>query len=314
MNVLITGGGGFLGAHLALRLLEAGHRVTLYDLDFPASGPAAAPRELQRERGDIRDAPRLAAVLQAQHSERVVHLAARLTTDCAADPADGIDVNCRGSAVVFETAGRLGIPRVLFGSSVAVFNDDPALPWDDSRPYGPTSLYGLTKMFTEQLAGHMRQRHPQTTYLGLRFGWVYGPGRDRGWREVQAVIESFARGEPRVAYPDYAAALDWTYIEDAVAAVVCTLDSPPPGVPAYNVSGDCRTIQEAVAILQDLFPGVQADPYPAELPPVGWQFQNDHIQAEAGFRPRFALEAGLQQFLAALQAAPPNEDIRKDNG
>ena len=299
MNILITGGGGFLGAHLAAALQAAGHTVALYDLNFPTSQQAG----INLEHGDIRDEVRLAEVLTSYRIERVVHLAALLTAECEQHPARGVDVNCRGSAVVFETAARLGVPRVIYGSSVAVFNADPDLPWDDSRPYGPVSVYGLTKMFVEQLARHMSTASPRTTFLGLRFGWIYGPGRDRGWREVQAVIENFAHGEARVPYPDYQSPLDWTYVEDAVQAVTCVLASPSPGVPAYNVSGDCRPIQDAVAYLQAQFPQVEAVPYPAQLPPVGWQFKGDHIYTEAGFTPRYSLEAGLERMLAQLPHA-----------
>lgn len=316
MKVLITGGGGFLGSHLAEALLAKGQAVTLYDLTFPPRWtPATSPSQpgkLSLAQGDVRDADRLEQVLRAQRSTHLIHLATLLTPECEADPARAIDVNCRGSAAVFEAAGRLGITRVLYGSSVAVFSDDPALPWGDERPYGPASFYGLTKVFSEQLARKFSQRFPQTVYLGLRFGWIYGPGRDRGWREVQAVIESVARGDRQVAYPDYPAPLDWTYITDAVAAVITVLDSPRPGVPAYNVSGDCRTIQEAVRYLQQRFPDMRAEPYSAELPPVGWRFRSEHIRSEAGFQRRFNLEQGLEQFLAQYTASFNDRQSKKE--
>lgn len=307
MNILITGGGGFLGAHLAEALLAAQHRVTLYDLQFPVErftgNSSALPPGLALEVGDIRDETRLAEVIATHHSERIIHLATLLTEACETNPAHGIDINCRGSAVVFETASRMNVPRVIYGSSVAVFNDDPSLPWDETRPYGPVSVYGLTKMFVEQLAHHMGEASQRTLYLGLRFGWIYGPGRVRGWREVQAVIEDFARGQRRVPYPDFHAPMDWTYVEDAVRAVISVLDSPAPGVLAYNVNGDCRPIQDAVAYLQKRFPEVEAVPYPAELPPVGWQFRSTHLRAEAGFAARYSLEAGLERMLVQLPRA-----------
>lgn len=307
MKLLVTGGGGFLGAHLAEALLAAQHRVTLYDLQFPVErftdSSGKLPAGLTLETGDVRDEARLTEVIAAQRYEQIIHLATLLTEECESHPAHGIDVNCRGSAVVFETASRMRVPRVIYGSSVAIFNDDPDLPWDEARPYGPISVYGLTKMFVEHLARHMETASQHTEYLGLRFGWVYGPGRVRGWREVQAVIEGFARGQRRVPYPDFSAPMDWTYVEDAVHAVISVLDSTTPSVPAYNVSGDCRPIQDAVAFLQKRFPGIEAVPYPAALPPVGWRFYSTHLKTDTGFTTQHSLESGIEQMLMQLERA-----------
>jgi UDP-glucose 4-epimerase len=306
MNILITGGGGFLGVHLADALISAKHNVTLYDLRFsPKQANQSRERttsNLELVHGDIRDEIHLKEIISKRRIEQIIHLAALLTEECEGHPARGVDINCRGSAVVFEAAIRMGVARVIFGSSVAVFNNDPSFTWGDDRPYGPVSLYGISKVFVEQLADHLNKANQHTSFLGLRFGWIYGPGRDRGWREVQAMIEGFARGDKRVRYPDYHAPMDWTYVEDAVQAVTCVLTQTNPGdVPAYNVCGDYRSVQDAVAYLLAKFPHVKAIPYAADLPPVGWQFQNERICTVAGFTPGYRLETGLEKTLERLQ-------------
>lgn len=306
MNVLITGAAGFLGSHLADRLTGLGHFLVLYDLNF-TDGPLipykdGRPAASVRVQGDIREEQLLLQALGDYRIDAVVHLAALLTSACEADPVQAVQVNCQGSAAVFEAARKAGVKRVVFGSSVAVFNDDPGLPRGDERPYGPVSVYGATKVFTEQLAAILKKSHPELDLLGLRFGWIYGPGRERGWTEMNEVIEGFALEQPVVRCPDYSAANDWTYIDDAGEAVVCALRGRPTERIAYNVSGDYRTIQETVAYLQEIFPHVRVETYPASLPAVGWNFVSDGITRETGFSYRFPLEAGLDLTVGAMRS------------
>ncbi|GAB4473244.1 MAG: NAD-dependent epimerase/dehydratase [Anaerolineae bacterium] len=314
-RVLITGAAGFLGSNLARRLAAQGVPLVLYDLRITESGQPDLPDgAVIPIRGDILDARRLVEVIQAHHVELVVHLAAMLTADCERDPLLATKVNCAGAAAVFEAAAQHGVRRVLFGSSVAVFDADPDLPTGDGRPYRPTSVYGATKVYCELLAAAMRRARPGLDLLGLRFGWVYGPGRDRGWTEIQEVINGFALEREIVPYPAFAQPHDWTYIDDAVDAIVSCMSSPASGQIAYNVSGDYRRVNEAVAYLQRRFPHVQAVSYNAELYPVGWQFTSDHITAEAGFAFRVNLEEGLERTIAAVRAAHGLPALPKPGG
>jgi nucleoside-diphosphate-sugar epimerase len=137
--------------------------------------------------------------------------------------------------------------------------------------------------------------------LGLRFGWVYGPGRIHGWNEIQRVIEGFAFEQPVVPYPNYAAANDWTYVDDAARVIMACLNSPRASVIAYNVSGDYRTIHEAVAYLSRRFPRVRAEPYAATLPPAFWEFRSDRLLREVGVKPTTGLEDGLDRTVELLQ-------------
>jgi nucleoside-diphosphate-sugar epimerase len=139
--------------------------------------------------------------------------------------------------------------------------------------------------------------------LGLRFGWVYGFGRVRGWTEVQNVIEGFALEREIVPYPDYRQPSDWTYIDDAVGAILRCLDGPLPERIAINFSGEYRRIDEAIAHLKRCFPEVQVKPYAASLPPVGWNFRSDSMIRELGYSFQIGLEEGLERTVAAIRQA-----------
>jgi len=97
--------------------------------------------------------------------------------------------------------------------------------------------------------------HPNAPrYLGLRFGFGYGPGRVRGWRELQGLIERVAAGERELTYPDYPEAIDWTWVDDAAATLKRALERPLPRFKVVNVAGDKRRVREAIKHLQRRFP------------------------------------------------------------
>jgi UDP-glucose 4-epimerase len=191
---------------------------------------------------------------------------------------------------------------VIYGSSVAVFDDNEALPTGDFRPYGPPAVYGVTKMFVEQLAQAMQRDNPGTDFLGIRYGWVYGPGRVRGWTEIQEVIENFSLEKKIIDFPNYQKPLDWTYIDDAVEAMVRCLQNPFLESPVLNFSGDYRSINDANNYLKSLFPKAKLRPYPAELPPVGWGFKSDGIITHPGYSFQTSLEQGLLKTVNWIRA------------
>ncbi|MBF6612830.1 MAG: NAD(P)-dependent oxidoreductase [Chloroflexi bacterium] len=312
MRVLITGAAGFLGSHLARRLLALNHSVLAYDQvpvlldsegtgDAPDQEAARAGAGFTAIQGSVTDQDGLAEVLKTHRIDAIVHLATLLTDACAADPVAGVTVNSVGTAAVFEAAWRAGVRRVVFGSSVAGIGQAAGPAPGDRVAFSPTSVYGATKAFGELLAGALRVQRPEQELIGLRFGWIYGPGRVRGWNALHRVIELFALESAEVPYPDYDRPNDWTYVDDAVAAVVLCLHSPRPSVPAYNVPGAHRRVQEAVAYLQRLSPTSLPVPYQAQLPLDAWDFRLDHIAQEAGYQPRVGLEEGLDRTVAAIR-------------
>ncbi|MBF6613081.1 MAG: NAD(P)-dependent oxidoreductase [Chloroflexi bacterium] len=316
MRVLITGAAGFLGSHLARRLLALDYSVVAYDqapvlLDSEGTCDATGDADSQAPttpravftaiQGSVTDQDGLAQALKTHRIDAIVHLATLLTDACAADMVAGVMVNGAGTGAVFEAAWRAGVRRVVFGSSVAALGQDVGPAPGDRVAFSPTSVYGATKAFGELLAGALRTQRPEQELIGLRFGWIYGPGRVRGWNALQRVIELFALESAEVPYPDYDRPNDWTYVDDAVAAIVLCLHSPRPSVLAYNVPGAYRRVQEAVAYLQQLSPASRPVPYQAQLPPDAWDFSLDHIAQETGYRPRFGLEVGLDRTVAAIR-------------
>lgn len=294
MTLLLTGAGGFLGAALGRALAARGARLVLTDRVAPDLPPDIDPAAVWGGRIDVRaldvrDRTAVEAAVRETGARRIVHLAALLTPECAADPWLGTAVNALGTAAVFTAAARLGVERVVFASSVA------ALPPANGRA---RSVYGATKAFGEMLAAALAEGDAPDL-VGLRFGWVYGAGRVRGWNDVQRVIEEFAAGLAEVAYPAYSEPLDWTYVDDAVRALLAALEVPPPPPILLAVPGDRRPIEDAIAHLRTRRPGTRAIPVPATLPAAGWQVLAGSSLVAGPITP---LEDGLDRTLEALSA------------
>jgi UDP-glucose 4-epimerase len=286
VKIAVTGGAGFLGTHFAQRARNAGHAVVCVD----SAGAAD-------QTCDITDVAALTGLLQTENAQVVIHLAALLTDACASDPLDGTRVNALGTAAVFVAARAARARKVLFAGSLAAAGDCAEGSGDDVALL-PRTVYGATKAFGEHLARAMSEAPDGPDFVVLRFGWVYGPGRERGWRAAQELIERFAAGERRVEFPDYPERFDWTYVDDAAEVLLRAAERPLGRFRALNVVGDRRTIRDAAAYLQQRFPGVEAAGRPARAPASGWGARNDGLERALGFAPRISLEQGIDAILA----------------
>jgi len=283
----VTGGTGFLGSALVKQARASGHETLSLDAHERADIVC-----------DVGDPVALGVAVAATQPRAIVHLAAHLTTAADDDPLDAVRVNALGTAALFLAAERAGVERVVYASSNAAVGPC-AQGSGDATPLEPRSIYGVTKAFGEQLARAMSTRHGAPRYLALRFGWVYGPGRKRGWRDVQHVIEQVIAGERHVRYPDFDAAIDWTWVDDAAAVLLRSLDRRLPTFGALNMVGDRRFVRDAFAHLQRRYPDLVAEPVAAETPPSGWGLVNDGIVSLLGAVPRTRLEQGLDRMIAA---------------
>ncbi|MEO8566583.1 MAG: NAD(P)-dependent oxidoreductase, partial [Betaproteobacteria bacterium] len=246
----------------------------------------------------VTDAPVLAAAMANVQPEVVVHLAAVLTDAAADDPSAAVQVNVGGTAAVFAAARAAAVQRIVYASSVAAVGPCAEGSGDDVA-LRPQTLYGATKAAGEHLCRTLSALDGYPACVALRFGWIYGPGRERGWRVAQEVIERFARGDRHVAVPDFPVPIDWTYIDDAAEVLLRALAAPLPRFAVFNVVGDRRTMRDAIAHLRLRYPGVQVEPQAASLPASGWTLRNDGLEAALGFAPATRLEDGIDAMLTA---------------
>ncbi len=240
---LVTGGAGFIGSHVAGRLLAEGACVRVLD-NFSAGSLANLPTaeasegRLEVIRGDIRD---LAALERAAAGVTAIfHQAAmRSVPRSVADPLGANDNNVTGTLQVFEAARRAGVRRVVYASSSSVYGDRPDLPKREDQPPAPISPYGVSKVAGEHY-GQVCHRLYGVETVGLRYFNVFGPRQDPA-SEYAAVIPKFIlwalRGEPLEVHGDGRQSRDFTYIDNVVDANLLAARAPDVGGEVFNVDG-----------------------------------------------------------------------------
>jgi nucleoside-diphosphate-sugar epimerase len=258
MTILVTGGGGFVGAWIIRRLLAEGRSVRVLDArdDRRLVREIAGDVEIDWRVGDIVDGETVAAA--AEGCEVLIHLAAILTPACAADPVRGAMIDLVGTLHVFEAAKRHGIGRVVYMSSAGVFGPhDGALPW-------PTTHYGAYKLACEGCARAYAERDG-TASVGFRPFIVYGPGREVGLTAGPTLAcRAAAQGE---AYTiSYTGGADMIFVEDVAAAfVAATLAPGIAGAHVFNILGEVASTEGIVDAIRAEVPGAAIT---AEGPPL----------------------------------------------
>lgn len=306
MNVLVTGGAGFIGSHLVESLLRRGDRVVVLDSFDPYYDPARKRRTaaLLAEagavvlEGDVRDRASVDQALSG--ADKVVHLAARPGVRASMDdPGTTFDVNMRGLLVLLE-AMRAGGPRALVSaSSSSVYGGDATAPFREDQPASrPLSPYAASKRAAELLCATYAQLFGIGS-LALRFFTVYGP-RGRPDMSIGRFVRAALVGEAVPLMGDGSAVRDFTYVDDIVAGLVRAVDlaAPGGGHEVLNLGGgSTHTMRELIATIE------AATGQPLRLderPPAPGDMHLTHAdltraRARLGFEPRVPLAEGIRR-------------------
>jgi UDP-glucuronate 4-epimerase len=254
-RVLITGGAGFIGSHVASALLARGDAVTVLD-NFNDFYDPALKRENARSlrgatvvTGDIRDAALVARLFAEGEFDAVIHLAAMAgVRPSLLDPLHYADVNVRGTLILLEELKKRPKTRFVFASSSSVYGSNDKVPFGEADDiHHPVSPYAATKRAGELhcFTHHHLYGIPTTC---LRFFTVYGP-RQRPEMAIHKFVKAALEQKPIPFFGDGSTRRDYTYVDDIVDGVVRALDKCA-GYEIYNLGESATTsLSELVSII-----------------------------------------------------------------
>jgi len=298
MKILVTGGAGFIGSHVAEAFLEAGHEVHVLD-NFETGREENVPDAAALHRLDVRD-EEVSDLFARERFEVLCHHAAQMDVrKSVEDPRYDADVNVAGFLNLMEAGKKNGLERVLFASTGgAIYGEPEYAPQDEDHPLRPLSPYGITKLTTEKYLYFYRQQYG-IDYVSLRYANIYGPRQNpHGEAGVVAIFaRSMLEGEQPVIFGDGEQTRDYVFVGDVARANVAALRyDGSSGI--FNVGTARETsVNELFRLLRDQIdpdvPEEHGDAKPGEQQRsiLGY----DRAERELGWAPEVELKEGFKR-------------------
>ena len=304
MDVLVTGGAGFIGSHLVRSLVGKGWDIVVFD-DFSSGrmenlGKLKDSDSLRVVKGDVRD--RKAVDDAVEGVEAVVHLAAFVdSAGSVMKPLETNDINVNGTLNVLDACVKEGVKRFVFASSAGVYGDGDPLPLREEYDLRPASPYAVSKVSGEHYCRVFGECYALRSMV-LRFFNVYGPGQ--GLNQYAGVITKFVnsglRGETLTVYGDGTQTRDFINVADVVDAFEKALVYESSKTEVFNVctgkpvsindlaSTICRVLGKDLDVLHD-------DPRAGDIEHS--YGHPDKARKDLGFEAHVGLEEGLTSYI-----------------
>jgi len=300
---LVTGGAGFIGSHIADRLLSSGNRVRVldnfdpyYDVSIKRANVARHLKDGNYElmEGDIRDTGCVAKAVDGV--DAIIHEAAQPGVGISVkDPVKSVDVNVHGTAAVLSAARDAGIKRIVFASSSSVYGKVEYLPFDEKHPNIPLSPYGASKLACEHLCRVFSELYGMETPQ-LRYFTVYGP-RMRPDLAINIFMHKAMRNEEITVFGDGSKSRSFTHIDDIVDATMLALQKGRTG--PYNIGGEYRiTVKELLGKIIGITGSSSRVVYRENIKGDAehTMAKNEKARKELGWSPKIDIDTGLGKY------------------
>jgi len=308
INILITGGAGFIGSHLVDRLVENGSfRVIVLDNfhDDPAIKRSNISTHLEQNNfelveGDIADSNLISDLFRRNRFDCVVHLAARAgVRPSLENPLGYENTNVRGTYTLLEAARINRVPKFIFGSSSSVYGRNSRVPFSEDDPISnPISPYAATKIAGEA-ACRVYSHLYDMKVICLRFFTVYG-ARQRPDLAIHKFARLISQGSPIPIFGDGSTRRDYTYIDDIISGLLAALKFEASNFEIVNL-GESQTVElrELVKLLENAV-GKRAtiDYQPLQAGDVPITYADiSKARSLLGYDPRTQIEEGIERFV-----------------
>ena len=301
--ILITGGTGFIGSHLARELVAKGHKVILFDYRPNKDRISDFSDKVEIVKGDITAVSDVVDTLKEYDIKDIFHTAFAMSAACESNIEIAYSTNIKGTYNLLDASRILGIKKFIFLSSLSVFGSHSRLPFTEETYRDPASFYGVGKVWGEILGMYYHYQH-DLDFRCIRFAIVLGPGRRGEGAAISysTLIENAALGKSAIIQiPDYTI-LPVIYIDDVVSLLVSLWSTPKidqhlfmsGGVPvqiqdligevkthipsaeaSFEVDPDCEKVAETWTLLTSILVQKGEEKVYREIPEIGWKMKDD---------------------------------------
>lgn len=299
MNILITGGAGFIGSHTADAALAAGHRVRVLD-DLSSGDRANLAKSVEFIEGDVTDAAAVAAAVTG--CDAMIHLAALVSApQSLREPVRTHHVNTTGMVTILEAARQAGVRRCVLASTCAVYGDLPGRKTEDS-PTLPLVPYAASKLMAEQWVQLYARAYAMQTVV-LRYFNVYG-ARQRADSPYSGVLarwcDSVRQGQPCTIFGDGSQTRDFVSVYDVAQANLLAVTHPALtwGDLYHVATGHSASLNEVLDALDAIAPQPAVRHYaPPRSGDILHSAGNSAKLQALGWQPQVSLRAGLAELV-----------------
>ena len=244
MNVLVTGGAGYIGSHAVKQLVEAGHRVVTIDNLFRGHRQAVHP-QAAFHKVDLADTAALADVLRQHQVDCVMHFAALICVgESVTDPLTYYDNNTAGAISLLRAMHQVGVKRLVFSSTCATYGEPETTPLVETMPQEPINPYGWSKLFVERILKDYAAADREFAHVALRYFNVAGAAADGSLGEDHdpethlipvLLLAALGRREKVTVFgtdyatPDGTCIRDYIHVEDLCAAHITAMEALEAG-------------------------------------------------------------------------------------
>ncbi len=296
MNILVTGGAGFIGSHIVDALVEAGHKVVIVDNFSTGSLKNVNPKAKLVERDIVEP---LADIFHDEKIDVVYHLAAQINVrKSVEDAVIDAKINVMGGLNILECCRKFKIKKFIFASTGgAMYGDTENIPTPEEEKEMPVSPYGIAKCSMEKYLYYYYKVH-KMPYVALRFSNVYGPRQNsKGEAGVVAIFTAMMlAGKQPVINGDGKQTRDYVYVKDVVKANILALNKNVAGI--YNVGTGVETdvnelFQKLNKLIGTNFKEVHKESMQGEQ--IRSCLDASKIKKELGWKPDYDLDEGLKE-------------------
>jgi len=316
MNVLITGGAGFIGAYIAKELLKNGHNVIIYDSFVQYISPLMSNyqeflnlrfREIKDKvkiiRGDTRNKVDLRRCIIQTKPKVIIHLAALPIADLSnTHTEEALGSIISGTVNVFDIMKEVDfVTSFIYASSSMVYGDFEPEPAKEEHPKKPKDIYGGTKMAGEIMTESYGRRFGME-YTIIRPSAVYGP-TDVNRRVSQIFIENAMTGKELILHNGGTSRLDFTYVEDCAHGFVLAALSENAKNEIFNITrGEARSLREYADILKQYFPHLRIKEEASNVfRPKRGALDITKAKELLKYTPRYSLKEGIKKYIEFIK-------------